>query len=77
MTSLKKAVHRITKEAFGHYKRRIVVSLEPGDVLAMRLERMRTRYRAPLSQVFRQMAIWHAELERQRKAQERKSRSKA
>jgi hypothetical protein len=33
---------------FQHYKRRIVVSLEPGDILAMRLEGTRKTYRVPI-----------------------------
>lgn len=55
-------------------RRRIVVSLEPGDVLAMHLERTRTTYRAPLASVFRQLIEWHVATERRRKAEERKQR---
>ena len=73
MTQLDKLVRRRTRAPFGHYCGRIVVTLvEPGDVLAMRLERTRTTFRAPLASVFRQLVEWHARAERRRKAGERK-----
>ncbi len=74
MTDLTKPVARRSRAPFGHYRRRIVTILEPGDVLAMRLERSRTTYRASLASVFRQLAEWHALSERQRKREERKKR---
>lgn len=49
MTDLLKPVRRRSRGPFAHYRKRIVVSLEPGDVLAMRLERARTTYRATLA----------------------------
>ena len=75
MTDLLKAVRRRSRDTFAHYQKRIVVSLEPGDLLAMRLERTRTTYRATLDDVFRQLAFWHAEAERARKRAERKLRN--
>lgn len=60
MTELTRPVIRRGREPFAHYRRRIVVSLEPGDTLAMRLEGTRTTYRASLAGVFRQLAAWHA-----------------
>ena len=60
MTALTRAVTRRSRAPFAHYRRRIVVSLEPGDTLAMRLERTRTTYRASLASIFRQLAAWHA-----------------
>jgi hypothetical protein len=74
MTELQKSVRRRTRSPFAHYRKRIVVSLEPGDILAMRLERTRTTYRAELGAVFRQLAEWHASAERRRKREERKAR---
>jgi hypothetical protein len=74
MTELQKSVRRRTRSPFAHYRKRIVVCLEPGDVLAMRLERTRTTYRAPLSAVFRQIAEWHASAERRRRQEERKAK---
>ena len=61
MTDLHKTIRRRSREQFAHYRRRIVVSLEPGDVIGMRLERTRTTYRAPLASVFRTLADWHAQ----------------
>jgi hypothetical protein len=59
MTDLEKTVRRRTRFPFAHYRRRIIVILEPGDVLAMRLERARTPYRAPISAIYRQLVEWH------------------
>jgi hypothetical protein len=53
MTDLAKPVRRRCREQFAHYRKRIVVSLEPGDVLAMRLERTRTTYRPLFSAALR------------------------
>jgi hypothetical protein len=61
MTDLKKPVRRRTVGEFMHYKKRIVVIIEPDDVIGMHLERSRTIYRAPISKVFAAMAQWHAD----------------
>jgi hypothetical protein len=74
MTTIEKPTRRKTRHPFAHYGRKIVVSLEPTDILAMRLERTRTTYRASLDDVFRILAQWHANTERKRKAAERKAR---
>lgn len=74
MTDLEKPVRRRGRFPFAHYRKRIVVSLEPGDILAMRLERTRTTYRAEMAAVFRQLAEWHASAERRRKREERRGR---
>ena len=74
MTELVKPVRRRSRYQFAHYRKRIVVSLEPGDVLAMRLERTRTNYRATIAAVFRTLADWHARAETRRKREERKAR---
>lgn len=74
MTELDKTVRRRSRAPFAHYRRRIVVSLEPGDVLAMRLERTRSTYRAPLATVFRQLVEWHALAEQRRRREERRRR---
>ena len=76
MTDLEKTVRRLTRTPFAHYRKRIVVILEPGDILAMRLERTRTTFRASLPAVFRQLAEWHASAERKRKVAERKEKRK-
>ena len=48
--------------------------LYPGDMIAMRLEKSRTWYWAELDDVFRLLAKWHANRERQRKREERTRR---
>jgi hypothetical protein len=75
MTEIHKPFSRRTRAPFAHYRRRIVVTLEPGDVLTMRLEKTRTRYSAPLGDVFRLLARWHANAEAARKREERKART--
>lgn len=74
MTNLEKPVRRRSRAPFAHYRRRIVITLEPGDVLAMRLERTRTTYRAPFASVFQQLVEWQVAAERQQKRKARKSR---
>ena len=74
MTDLARPVRRRCREEFSHYRKRIVVALEPGDLLAMRLERTRTTYRATVADVFRTLADWHARAEARRKREERKAK---
>ena len=71
MTELYKPVRRISRNPFGHYRKQIVVILEPVDSIAMKLKGTRTIYRAPLAEVYRQLAEWHATAERKRKREER------
>ena len=72
MTDLHKTIRRRSRDQFAHYRKRIVISLEPGDVIGMRLERTRTTYRAPLASVFRTLADWHARAEARAKREARK-----
>ena len=74
MTDLEKVVRRRTRLPFAHYRRRIVVILEPGDVLTMRLERTRTLYRAPIASVYRQLVEWHVNALRREKQLARKKK---
>jgi hypothetical protein len=74
MTELHKTVRRRTRFPFGHYRRRIIVILEPGDVLAMRLERTRTLYRAPIASIYRQLVEWHVNAIRREKQKARKQK---
>jgi hypothetical protein len=76
MTELTRPVRRRSRTSFAHYRRRIVVTLEPGDVLAMRLERTRTTYRAPLTNVFRQLVEWHVAAARRKKREVRRRRKR-
>jgi len=72
MTDLEKPVSRRTRFPFAHYRKRIVVILEPGDCVAMRLERTRRLFRAPIQAVYRQLVEWHVEAKRQEKRKARK-----
>ena len=74
MTELKKAVKRRTRFPFAHYRKRIVVILEPGDCVAMRLEKTRKLVRAPIASVYRQLVEWHVAAIRREKRLARKKR---
>ncbi len=63
-TELRKPVVRRCAAAHDHRHKRLVVALEPGDVISFREERSRKRFSAPLSRVFRQVVIWNVEAER-------------
>ena len=63
-TELRRPVVRRCAEAHDHRHKRLVVALEPGDVISFREERSRKRFAAPLSRVFRQVVIWNVEAER-------------
>lgn len=73
MTELRNPVRRRTAGAYDHRRRRIVVILEPGDVIAMREERTRKLFRAPISRVLRQMIVWTVDAERAAKRAARKA----
>ena len=74
MTELERPIKRRSRMPFGHYRKRMIVMLHPGDKIAMRLEKSRTWYWAELDDVFRILAQWHAARERQRRREERKVR---
>lgn len=57
-------VKRRTANAFDHRGRRLVIALEPGDVIAIREEKCRTWFRAPISRVFLQIVKWTVETEK-------------
>ena len=52
MTGLKKVVRRRTERVFDHHQRRIVVQLEPGDILAMREERRKGWVRISIQSLY-------------------------
>ena len=72
MTDLLKPIKRRTKLPFGHYRKKIIVQLEPGDIISMKLERSRTWYTAPLDDVFLTLAQWHANARRKERRLSRK-----
>jgi len=67
MTDLRKRIKRRTVNSYNYQGRRLVVILEPGDVIAFREERCRKVFRAPLSRVFTQVVAWNLEAERAEK----------
>ncbi|MDQ3623509.1 MAG: hypothetical protein M3463_13640 [Verrucomicrobiota bacterium] len=71
MTELERPIKRRSRLPFGHYRKRMIVMLHPGDKIAMRLEKTRTWYWADLDDLFRLLAQWHAARERERKRKER------
>jgi len=74
MTDLERIVVRRSRLPFGHYRKRIVMAFEPGDLIAMRLERTRTWFRGTVAGVFQQLVIWHVEAKRREKRKARKRR---
>jgi len=63
-------VTRRTVEPYDHRGKRIVVALEPGDVIAFRFERERKWFRAPLARVCRHVIMWNVDAERSKKKQQ-------
>ena len=76
MTELNRPIKRRSRQPFAHYRKRMVIMLHPGDKIAMRLEKTRTWYWAELDDVFLILAQWHADRERQRAREKRKSRAR-
>ena len=70
MTDLNRIVRRRTKRVFDHHNRRIVVQLEPGDILAMKEERRKDWYRIAIPSLF-QYVIWLDATERVRQYKKR------
>jgi hypothetical protein len=66
-TELRRPVTRRCVEPYDHRRKRLVVALEPGDVISFREERSRKTFSAPLARVFRQVVTWNVEAERARK----------
>lgn len=60
-TDLKKTVIRRCTGPHDHRGKRLIVALEPGDVISMREERSNKHFSAPLSKVFRQIVRWNIE----------------
>jgi len=60
-TELRSTVTRRCAEPHDHRKKRLVVSLEPGDVISFREERGRKTFSAPLARVYRQVLVWNVD----------------
>lgn len=64
MTPLSKPVTRRALRPFMHYGKRLVVTLEPGDLLSLRLERDRSRVSIPLAELYRELLTREARAKR-------------
>ena len=60
-TELRNTVTRRCTEPYDHRKKRLVVTLEPGDVIGFREERSRKKFTATLARVYRQVLVWNVE----------------
>ncbi len=63
MTDLTKKVERRTMEPVQAVRRKVIVSLLPGDVIAFREEGRRHVFTAPIGRVFTVVAGWNANAE--------------
>lgn len=70
MTDLDRVVRRRTKRVFDHHGRRIVVQLEPGDILAMREERRKEWIRVAIPTLYARVVHQDA-IERVRRYEKR------
>lgn len=68
------AVFRITVDSFDHHGRRIVVGLEPGDIITFREERCSQKYSLPIRWAMMRAVRNYAEQKASEKAKERKIR---
>lgn len=75
MTELRRPVRRRTVEHCETVRRRLVVALLPGDVIAFREEGRRRWYSAPLARVFITVARWNVEAQRAERRQHRRNQS--
>jgi len=76
-TALKRVVIRKCERPVSHSGKRLVVILEPGDIIGIREECRRTTYKASLERVYWQMAKWHADQMAKEKREAKKRRKMA
>ena len=74
MTELRKPIKRRTVEPCATVRRRLVVAMLPGDVLAFREEGRRRWYSAPIAKVFITVAQWNVDAERAERRKNRRTR---
>lgn len=58
--TIRRPLSRETRFPFGHYKRKLIVSLIPGDLIEMRMKGKRLRYSVEIDDVYRWLAQKHA-----------------
>lgn len=73
VTELRKTIIRRTLGTFDHRKRRLIVRLEPGDVIGIKEERCHKWFSAPVSRVFHQIVLWNVQAEKAIKKLRRKA----
>jgi len=73
VTELRRIIIRRTAGTFDHRKRRLIVRLEPGDVIGIKEERTHKWFSAPLSRVFHQIVQWNVLAEKAVKKSRRKT----
>lgn len=71
MTDLTKKVERRTMEPVQAVRRKVIVSLLPGDVIAFREEGRQHTFTAPISRVFTTVVGWNADAEAAAKRQQK------
>ena len=74
MTDLRKPVKRRTIEQCATVRRRLVVALMPGDVIAFREAGRRRWYSAPIARLFVTVAQWNVAAERSERKANRRDR---
>jgi len=72
-TELRKTIIRRTVEEHGHRHRKLIVRLEPGDVIGFRELKCHQWFTAPLSRVYQQVVAWNVQAQRAQ-AKERRRR---
>ena len=72
-TELRRVVVRKLAQCCDHRRKRLVVALEPGDVITFREERGRKRFSAPLCRVYRAVVLWNVDAERAARKKRRRS----
>lgn len=75
--TIRKTLTRETAEEFMHYKRKIVVGFEPGDIISFRLKGNRKATTAPISSLYKMAMQWEAMAAMHAKRAERKARRAA
>jgi hypothetical protein len=77
--TIRKPITRICRTPYRHYRRPIVVTFKPGDMLEMRLKGRRMRYSEPLDEIFGWMAQREAlrAIARKRAAKAAKKKARA
>lgn len=58
--TIRKPLFRVTRANFRHYRRPVVVGIEPGDIITFRLKGTRKKYAAPVEKLLSVVLGWEA-----------------